>query len=221
MKQLLYICLFISLLILSACSDSSESTEQNKATQDSDSKVEQNQKTSEQSENNNEDNDDGMFSMGDFETLKGKNDVGKYETGPISLTIKSVAVKRGETNEDFLNGRLPEGEIEFVEVLMTMTSDKNDINFTEDNFQLTTDSGEKFNKPEGLMSTALNIDFAYTGSDTGSGDYYVTVTYILEQTKVESLEEVNFYVKAPTDQNGNSIGEDINVDIPVSIPNSE
>lgn len=215
MKHLLYICLSISLLILSACSDNSEGNEQNKAKQDSDSKVEQDQKTSEQSDNNNDGNDDDMFSMGDFETLKGKNAVGTYETGPISITIKSVAVKRGETNEDFLNGRLPEGEIEFVKVLMTMTSEKNDINFTEDNFQLTTDSGEKFNKPEGLMSTALNIDFAYSGSDTGSGDYYVTVAYILEQSKAEALEEVNFYVKAPTDQNGNSLGENINVEIPI------
>ncbi|WP_200411708.1 hypothetical protein [Virgibacillus salexigens] len=219
MKNLLYICLSISLLILSACGDNSEENEQNMEMQDNDSKVEQDQTTSDQ--DNKGSNDDGMFSMGEFKTLKGKNDVGTYETGPISLTIKSVAVKRGELNENYPNDRLPEGEIEFIEILMTMTSEKDNINFTEDNFQLTTNSGENFSKPEGLMSTALNIDFAYSGSETGPEDYYVTVAYILEQSKAESLEEVNFHVKAPTDQSGNSLDKDINVDIPVSSTGSE
>ncbi|RCW77306.1 hypothetical protein [Saliterribacillus persicus] len=216
MKYSLYICLSISLLIVSACSVNSDKNEQNSANEDGDSPVEKNQTTNDQ-----ENNDDSIFSMGEFETLKGKNDVGTYETGPISIMIKSVAVKRGEINKDFLNGRLPEGKIEFIEVHMTVTSEKENINFTEDNFQLTTDSGEEFHKPEGLMSTALNINFAYIDSDTGAGDYYVTVSYILEESMTESLEEVNFHVKAPTDQNDNSLGEDIDIDIPVSIPNPD
>ncbi|WP_163580104.1 hypothetical protein [Gracilibacillus saliphilus] len=209
MKNLFYIC-FSLLLILSACDLNSESQEQN-----SDSQVEQEQTKNDQEDNESKDRD--LFGMGDFEILKEKTDIGTYKIGPISLVIKSIAVERGELNNisEILQERLPKGEIEVIEVLMTMTSERKDIEFTQDNFQLTTDAGEHFNKPEGLMSTALNSDFAYTDSETGSGDYYVTVSYILGQSKAEALEEVEFHVKAPTDSNGESLGEDIHTTIPI------
>ncbi|MYL57589.1 hypothetical protein GLW20_08730 [Virgibacillus halodenitrificans] len=216
MKYLLYICLTTSLLLLSACADSTEGNEQNKAKQDSDAKIEQDKKTNEQSDNKNDDDKKNLFSTGNFKTLKGKTNVGTYETGPLTFNIKYAAVKKGKVESEILKNRLSEDKIEFVEVVMTLESKEKNINFTEKNFQLTTNTGEKFNKPEGLMSTGLNIDFAYSDSNFGSGDYYVTVTYILDKTKAEDVEEVKLNVKAPTDENGNAIGEDLHVNIPVS-----
>lgn len=204
MKNLLYIYLFISLLLLSACSDDPEINEQNsQAQQKSGSEVEQDQTESAKSDN---DNESGMFSMGDFENLKEKNDLGTYESGPISFGIKSVTVKRGEINEAFLNG-LPDGEVEFIKIVMNLTSKRNNINFTEENFQLKTDSGEKFKEPNALMSSVLDISYR------GSGEYNVTVTYLLEKTKADDIQKINFYAKAPTDKNGQPLGKDINIDI--------
>lgn len=217
MKHLLYICLSISLL-LSACSDNSEGNEQNKANQDSDSKVEQDQTTSEQADNNNgnnDNNDDDMFSMGDFETLKGKNDVGTYETGSVFFNIKSVTVQRGELNETFSNNAT-EGEIELVQILMKLNTTKKDINFTEENFQLSTNSGKTVIELEGFLSTSLLTDYAYTDTKDNPKDYFVTLTYILDEIKPETLQQVNLYVEPPTDQNGDPLGESIEIDIPLS-----
>lgn len=46
---------------------------------------------------------------------------------------------------------------------------------------MTTDSGEEFKKPIGLLSSLLDIGYR------GSGEYNVTVAYILDKYKAEDI----------------------------------
>jgi hypothetical protein len=202
-RCVVYLTVLLALVISSSCSNDTLNKSQNN---DGTEVIEKTDTKSTQAER-----ESGIsFSLGDFESIKVKKDIGSFESGPISFSVESVSVYRGKLDPIYTQGVLPEDEIELVTFILYISSENQDIVFDEEHFELTTDSGEVFNEPNGSLSSAV---YPLVLS---SKERYTNVTYLLEKSKGEDIKRVKFRVKAPMDKSGQPLGENINIDIDLS-----
>ncbi|GEN89233.1 DUF4352 domain-containing protein [Oceanobacillus sojae] len=217
MKKLLFL-LVGMMLFLAACSDDSKDSSAGTSTEDggtAEASAEEENNSEENEESATEENDENTESeVGDVVTNEGgestlvskTDNIGTFESGPIELTINKVNGVSMAVNEDYVDA-FETDQLEYIQVDMEVenTSDDN-VDFYASQAILTTSTGEQL-EPDFLMSD--HIDGEFFGNVNKSGSSY----YVLENSKAEDVESVRLIFSGTSDENFETIGEDIDVEI--------
>lgn len=213
LKRLLFL-LFASLLTIGlvACGDS-ETASSKKDSNDNETEVEE--ESEEESETmTSEENEEKDAKVGDV--IKGEagdstlvsrtDDVGTFESGPIVLEIEKANGVSLDVNDDFVD-MFDSEEVEYIQVDMKVENTSEDnVTFYASQATMTTNTGEQL-EPDMLLSD--HIDGEYLGEVNKSGSSF----YILENSKAEDVESIKLFFSAPDDEDFESVGEDIEVEI--------
>ncbi|MYL39838.1 hypothetical protein [Halobacillus litoralis] len=197
MNKILSFFFTISIITLVACSEEGKQVEEEQSQQE---------KTSEEGEKT-EEQDTGTPG-GEFQSVAHKEDIDTVEVGPLTLTIVSSNLVTGTVTDPFILDKIGEENIDYINIGMEISTTDEDINFSSDHLKLTTDTGESFESPHDFMSD--KVEMQYIKEDFTRSRMIV---YLFDNSKVEDIKSANLLIKAPTDQDGQPLGEDANVEI--------
>lgn len=191
-----------------------ESTQQDETTEEEtsepteDKNEESETMTAEENENKEAKVGDTVTSEAGEQTMVSRtDDVGEFESGPITLTIEKVNGVSGK-----LKGQMAEmletEEIEYIQVDMKVSnSSEEDVSFYASQAVLTTDTGEQL-EPDMLLSD--HIGGEYLGQVNKEG----TSFYILQNSKAEEVNSITLHHDAPHEnENFESLGEKLEIDV--------
>lgn len=228
-KLLLLLFTMIFAVVLVACGEteadpdtSAETDTSEEATEEQEEKTSNDDDNNDESEDVTEESEEGTAenttadgnAIGDVITNEAgesilvslTNDVGTFESGPIKLTIEKangVSMKVNDGYVDMMGGE----ELEYIQVDMTVENTSEDhVTFYASQATMTTSTGEQI-EPDMFMSD--HIDGEYLGAVTKSG----TSFYFLENSKAEDVESIKLFFGDAIDENWDSLGEEIEVDI--------
>ncbi|PAF19708.1 hypothetical protein [Terribacillus saccharophilus] len=214
MKKLLGI-LFAAMLVfvLAACGSDNTSKEEEGNTSEEETTANAESAEKEEAEPAEETTTEGGTSIGETVSNEGGDhtlvslaeDVGTFESGPMTLNITKV---NGVSSK--LKGQLATmmdtEELEYIQVDMNAesSSDEN-VSFYPSQATLVTDTGEQL-EPDMMMSE--HMDGEFMGKVKKEGINY----YILEQSKAADVKHVKLVVSGATDSNFEKVGEDITIE---------
>jgi hypothetical protein len=158
-------------------------------------------------ENNGDDSSDSESDYGDFEKVKYAQDIGSFQSGPISLELREVMTVSGSFNDQYYIDQIGKKDVEYIQIGMMISMSEENINFDSHHFTLTTDTDEELDDPNESFGT--KIEPKYLSKD---GTFRI-MFYFLEDSKAEDIDEITMHVKAPTDSEGNPLGDDIKANI--------
>jgi hypothetical protein len=213
LKKLLGI-LFAAMLVfvLAACGsdDTSKEEEGNKSEEATTASNESSEKEAETDE---EATTDGGTTIGETVSNDGgdhtlvslNEDVGTFESGPMTLNITKINGVSSDLKGD-LADVMETDHIEYIQVDMNVeSSSEEDVSFYPSQATLVTDTGEQL-EPDMFMNE--HIDGEFMGKVKKQGINY----YMLENSKAADVKHVKLVFSGPTDANINSLGEDITVE---------
>ena len=132
------------------------------------------------------------------------------ETGPFKYSVDAIQVSRlTATTDDAaeLLGIEKNKEVTLVAISASVENTSDDTNyFYFDQATLTANTKEQVD-PDAFLSDY--IDGEYLGNVVHSG----TVLYILKNTSADDLTSVTFHIDAPHDENFDSIGDDVKIEL--------
>ncbi|MEN0643653.1 hypothetical protein MKY91_10895 [Alkalicoccobacillus gibsonii] len=217
MKKIILSLGLVSVLSLAACGDSNEqeasepaeiesnNTENtNTETDDAEEEID----TAEENSDNDwetqvgETNEDGTLKL----LVRSEDPVG-IETGPMTLSFPQITVSEviewPEELADYYDIE-PTGIIQ-IDMEVSNTEDE-DINFYMDQATITTNTGEQLD-PDLLASDHIGGEFLGAVNKSGS------IRYMLTNSAPNEVEWVRILIDAPSDNNYESIGDSIDVQI--------
>lgn len=200
MKKFLLLPLLVPFLLLSACNNDSSTNGNDKTNQ----QEEKNNKTKEESSKHEAEDE---YSYGDFEVVKAAKDIGSYKSGPISLRIEEAHLVSGTFADEYYIDHFGEKDAEYIQIAMVISTENKDINFNSKHLTLTTETGEKIDSPSDFMGTKVETQYL------SKNDLTRILFYFFEESEVKDIDTVNLHVKAPTDNNGETLGEDIDIEM--------
>ena len=132
------------------------------------------------------------------------------ETGPFKYSVDAIQVSRlTATTDDTaeLLGVEKDKEVTLVAISASVENTSDDTNyFYFDQATLTTNTKEQVD-PDAFLSDY--IDGEYLGNVVHSG----TVLYILKNTSADDLSTITFHVDAPHNEDFDSIGDDVKIEL--------
>ncbi|NIK11153.1 DUF4352 domain-containing protein [Alkalibacillus almallahensis] len=140
-------------------------------------------------------------------TLHSRNQEAQtFETGPVKLTIEKVVAASGELNEE-LATMMETDEIDYIQVdLSVENTSEEDITFYSSQGKMATSTGEQLD-PDMFMSD--HIEGEMMANTKASGTFF----YVLENSNAEDVESARLVFSAPTDQDFEAIGEELDFEI--------
>ncbi|WP_140321984.1 hypothetical protein [Oceanobacillus rekensis] len=203
MKRLFFIMMFVFLSILVSCSNNQEQSKE---------------KQSEEPIGPEENHEGSWYSFGRFYSIEQATDIEKIKVGPITLTIESAELIRGNYYADNIMETYDQGiieyedeEQEFVNLLVkfTTTDSIEGLTFDNSHISLATNMDDQFEKPYKNLSGFITDGYLEDNPNTFS------FVFPIKGFKIEEIEFIKVHVKAPIDQNGNSVGEDAEIEFEI------
>jgi hypothetical protein len=143
---------------------------------------------------------------GDHTLVSLAEDVGTFESGPMTLNITKVNGVSSKIKGD-LATMMETEELEYIQVDMSAeSSSEENVDFYPSQAILVTDTGEQL-EPDMIMSE--HIDGEFLGKVKKEGTNY----YILQNSKAADVKHVKLVVDGATDSNFEPIGEEITVEV--------
>ncbi|WP_062049199.1 hypothetical protein [Bacillus sp. JCM 19034] len=216
MKKLLYSMLFITFICtIIACSNEDATTtegnndEENVVDQDHNNVDHQDSgadtsDSEDDLEDNTTDNQDGLFTV-----ISGRDDV-EIVSGPLDLYAGFIGLYSAQLRNDFAQ-HMGTDHLDFIAFDFSIfnTSEETVI-FPTDQATLTTNTGEHLTIDSKMVNYFdESLDDEYAGNEREFGSLF----FVLESSKSEEIEWVEIHIDAPTDEELNAIGEDINLRI--------
>ncbi|WP_010651709.1 hypothetical protein [Oceanobacillus massiliensis] len=157
-----------------------------------------------------EDHNFSFDDLGRFFRHNKIEDVGTYQSGPLTITIESAEVTSGNFSDDYNTyGITSNDEIKTVNFQVRFKLDEKEKNvfFTEENMHLVTNTGEKVEKPHELISSAINVPIINNNNNVRQ------VAFKIEETDIENLKEVQLNIDAPINDKGEPLGDNLEIEI--------
>lgn len=141
-------------------------------------------------------------------TDKKLNKTGK--TGTLKYNLKAIQISKFTATSDDMASSLEieknkEITLVAIDAEIENTSDKT-VNFYFDQGKLTTNTKEQV---EADVFLSDHIDGEYLGKVSHNG----TLMFLLKKTKADDIKKINFFVDAPSDENFNSVGNDVKIEL--------
>ncbi|MBN8234047.1 hypothetical protein JF544_02265 [Halobacillus kuroshimensis] len=114
----------------------------------------------------------------------------------------------GTITDPIILNKIGKENIDYINIGLDIDTTDEDINFSSEHLKLTTNTGETFESPHDFMSDQVEMQYikeSFTRSRM--------IAYLFETSTVEDIESVDLLIKAPTDSNGQPLGEDANIKI--------
>ncbi|MCT1579062.1 hypothetical protein M3E13_16050 [Oceanobacillus kimchii] len=164
------------------------------------------------------DHEMGLDNFGDFYSYNKIENMGTYETGPISVDIESVETIKGSITEGIKSaGEEEYQDMELISFLLRFDLieqiDEN-LKFTsKENIHLVTDSGEEIQQPHSLLSSVVGIDIMKTNHEAEESPFLRNFIFEVEESTAQEIEEAILIIDAPVDSEGNPVGKDLEIEI--------
>ncbi|SDC60760.1 hypothetical protein SAMN05421734_11316 [Pelagirhabdus alkalitolerans] len=146
---------------------------------------------------------------GTFSTYYHETNMGTFETGPIIIDVEEMYLVQSDLETESTQVISSEESQDYITFLLSVSSEVSEgenIEFSPDHLTLSTNTGEHFESPHDTLSDT--VDIQYIGSNTVR-----RIAYILEDSKASEIDNVHFKIKAPTNEDNEKIGEDIELNI--------
>ncbi|WP_200416651.1 hypothetical protein [Virgibacillus salexigens] len=201
MKLPSFLVIFLMSIILIGCSN--EDSDESKSGEQSNSTLIKNHKFN-------------LEDKGTFYRHSKVNNIGKYETGPVSITLESAEIVSGKYNEKYdYEDVNPEGEkmINF-QARFELTQEIEDITFNQEYMHLLLDSEEMSEQPLELRSSAIDIPIIRNYNNTRQ------ITFAIKETNLQDIEKATLIIDSPVDSSGEPLGEDLEIEVDFSKSNN-
>ncbi|MYL70561.1 hypothetical protein GLW00_06860 [Halobacillus litoralis] len=205
MKRFILTSLVLPILFLGACSEGNEDEEVDQTQQENNSVQEDEKKQTKEKDSDRTEVD--TFG-GDFEAVAHREDIEKVKVGPLTINVVVSNLVKGTITDSFILDNIGKENIDYINIGLEIDTTEEDINFSSKHLKLTTNTGESFEAPHDYMSDQVEMQYIkenYTRSRM--------ISYLFETSTVEEIESVDFLIKAPTDNNGQPLGEDAKIQI--------
>ncbi len=156
---------------------------------------------------------------GEFYRYKKIEDIGTYETGPVTVHLESAEVVRGSFNEDHSDVyNVKANEIlEMINfhVKFELNSKIDDFTFNEKHLHLVTENNEKIEKPNELLSSVVHETFLKSPEDN-SERFLRQFSFRLKESTVEEIEKATLIIDPPVDSSGDPLEEKLEIKVDFS-----
>ncbi|RWZ54525.1 hypothetical protein EQV77_14745 [Halobacillus fulvus] len=194
MRNFCFMILLIS-FVMAGCSDNNATTE-----------PEPLEKEVNKEEDTNEEVKLVENSQGSFKRFSWKEDIGTYEIGPLTIDISDASLVSGTYTDELITSSIGREDVEYISVGTVISTSNENITFTWDHLSLTTSTGEEVS-PNDSMSDQLTQDVL------SEKDLFRFFKFYLDESKVKNIQYVILHIKAPKNDEGESLGEDLDVKI--------
>ncbi|MFD1851947.1 hypothetical protein [Oceanobacillus bengalensis] len=209
-KFLILLLLFI--IVLSGCNQDTGKGKKNSSGSNSETSEEKFEPIGQ------EEHEGQWYSVGRFYSIEQATNIEKIKVGPITLHIELAELIRGNYYDENIMESYDQGiieyedeEQEFVNLLVKFTTTDSIENLTFDNnhISLATNMDDQFKKPDKNLSSLILAGYMEGNNSTFS------FVFPIKESKIEEIESIKVHVKAPIDQNGNSVGEDAEIEFQI------
>lgn len=207
MNKFLLLVVVLSLILLGGCSTDEQKEEVNPS-QDENNSEKSNAHNNEQSAENSREQTEADTYGGDFNVVAHKEDIDKVKVGPLTITIVVSNLVTGTITDSFALKEVGKENIDYINIGMKIDTTDEDINFSSEHLKLSTNTGERFETPHEYLSDQVEMQYIkeiYTRTRM--------ISYLFDDSKVEEVESAVLLIKAPTDENGQPLGEDAKINI--------
>ncbi|MYL73121.1 hypothetical protein GLW00_20095 [Halobacillus litoralis] len=195
-----YLAFILLSTLLFGCSDST--TENNGSDEKKQSPQEETQKENNVGEEVIED------STGSFKILESTEDVGTYQSGPLTISLSAASLVSGTFTDDLFIDNIGREDVEYLNLGTEVSTTNENIVFTLDHLSLTTSTGEEIKSPNDFMSDGLNEKVL---REKEMPRFFV---FMFDKSKAKEIDYVTLHVKSPVNDSGEKLGEDLDIEIP-------
>ena len=168
-----------------------------------------------------EEHEFGLGKLGEFYRFNKVEDIGTYSTGPITIEIEMVETIKGSMGTEVSSYDKEEyKDMELIGVQMTFDLneevDLDKLSFSdEENIHLITDTGESIDQPDQSLSSIIDIATLKNAQiqEADAEPHLRMFVFQLEESTAEEIEKATLIIDAPVDSEGNSVGEDLEIEI--------
>jgi|SRR5690625_4528761 len=213
MKKLFMLFLTVMIaIVLTACGDEADGSSEDDTTADA-AEDTANEKDTEETVSEEEDNDDSLAGetteneLGAFTMVNQNMDLDEtYESGPMDLTIHSIQSGNLVISDEFKDVFDGKDEITMisVEIRAENTSEDN-VSWYPDQAVMTTNAGDQVDA-DLLFSDSVGGEFFGPTNQEGN------VLFMLD-TMAEEIESVKLIINGPHDEDFQTIGDDLEIDL--------
>ena len=166
-----------------------------------------------------------LDSIGTFYRYNKVEDIGTYETGPITMTVELAETVKGSITKDFRSDDKNAYEsMEIINFQVRFELNKevyDDITFSnEKNIHLSTDTGEVIQQPFQFMSSVVNMSLLKNNQEYNNGSHLRQFTFRLKESTAQDIEKATLIIDSPVNSSGEPLGEDLEVEVDFSKSNN-
>ncbi|WP_390216819.1 hypothetical protein [Halobacillus campisalis] len=143
---------------------------------------------------------------GEMTLVSRTDDVGTFESGPITMDITKVNGVSGELSQE-MQDYMEMEQVEYIQVDMEVSnSSEEDIIFYASQATMITDTGEQL---ESDMMLSDHIDGEFLGEVNKQGSSF----YILENSKAEDVNSVTLRYDPASNSDYEDLGEELEIEV--------
>ncbi|WP_419892756.1 hypothetical protein [Oceanobacillus kimchii] len=174
-----------------------------------------------------EEHEFGLGKQGEFYRFNKVEDIGTYSTGPITIEIEMMETIKGSMEPEVsFYDKKEYKDMEFIGVQMKFDLneevDLDKLSFSnEENIHLITDTGESIDQADQSLSSIIDIATLKNAQiqEADAEPHLRMFIFQLEESTAEEIEEATLIIEAPIDNEGNPVGEDLEIEIYVKEKN--
>ncbi len=161
----------------------------------------------------------------EFYRYKSINDIGTYETGPITITVEFAETVKGSITKDFRSGNkdtYKSMEIINFQVRFELNKEVDDDSTfnNEENIHLSTDTGEVIQQPFQFLSSVVNMSILKNTQEYNNGSYLRQFTFRLKESTAQDIKKATLIIDSPVDGSGEPLGEHLEIEVDFSKSNN-
>ncbi|AVQ98040.1 hypothetical protein OBCHQ24_02965 [Oceanobacillus iheyensis] len=169
------------------------------------------------------DHEFGLDSLGEFYRHNKVEDLGTFETGPLSITVEVVETVNGSITTDLRYDDKDEKknyksmELISFQLLIELNEGIEDgVTFNEEFIHLLTDSGEMIEQPYESMTSFVTMSLLKYSQKHNVESRTRQFPFLLKESTAEEIEEATLIIDPPVDRNGETLGQEIEIEVDFS-----
>ncbi|MCT1901766.1 hypothetical protein [Oceanobacillus sojae] len=163
----------------------------------------------------------GLHNQGEFYRYNKIENIGTYETGPITIEVEMAETIKGSMDEDipsYDTDEFKDMEIINVQLKFSLNEEIEDnLNFSNhENMHIVTDTDEMINQPDQSLSNMIDMPILKNAQQFHADPYSRYFMFQLKESTAQEIEKATLLIDAPLDSERNVAGEDLEIEIDFS-----
>lgn len=163
----------------------------------------------------------GLHNQGEFYRYNKIENIGTYETGPITIEVEMAETIKGSMGEDipsYDTDEYKDMEIINVQLKFSLNEEIEDnLGFSNnENMYIVTDTDEMINRPDQSLSSMIDMPTLENAQQFNTVPYLRYFMFQLKDSTAQEIKKANLLIDAPVDSKGNAAGEPLEIEIDFS-----